>query len=212
MIRCTVDVLDAITPATFFISIMHANNEVGTLQPIAEISYAVKQHVQQHNLSRILLHTDASQSIGKVRVNVDELGVDFLTIAGHKLYAPKGIGALYIRTGTPLPEVLIHGASHERGRRAGTENVAFDVALGKACELIHDHQKQYEEHLRSNKQFLLELLQTRCQQSGISFQVNGHPKFVLPNTLSISFKDVSATQLLQSTWLSLSTGTRCYLV
>lgn len=193
------DVIRAITPATFLVSIMHANNEVGTLNPIAEIAQALKQHVRDNKLQPILFHTDASQSIGKVKVDVDELGVDFLTIAGHKLYAPKGIGALYIRADTPLPVVLIHGASHESGKRAGTENVPFDVALGKACELIHDNLSQYAEHMQQSKLFLLEQLQQFLATSDVQFQVNGHPQHVLPNTLSISFCGISAVKLLNCT-------------
>lgn len=199
----TVDVLAAVTPATFLVSLMHANNEVGTLNPIAEIAAALKQHVHDAQLRPILFHTDASQSIGKVPVDVDALGVDFLTIAGHKLYAPKGIGALYIRSGTPLPATLIHGASHESGKRAGTENVPYNVALGKACALIHDHLATYADHMRAAKQFLLEQLQTRLAASSVTrdvvFRVNGHPEHVLPNTLSISFQGISAVELLTRT-------------
>ncbi|GAB9473346.1 Cysteine desulfurase [Globisporangium polare] len=204
------DVIRAITPATFLVSLMHANNEVGTLNPIAEIAQAIKQHVRDNNLQPILLHTDASQSIGKVKVDVDELGVDFLTVAGHKLYAPKGIGALYIRAGTPLPAVLIHGASHESGKRAGTENVPFDVALGKACELIKDNLSQYAEHMQQSKQFLLEQLLANTK---VQFQVNGHPQHVLPNTLSISFRGISAVKLLnliEAEGVCASAGSACH--
>src|SRR5207245_4623339 len=110
---------------TTLVSIMHANNEVGTLQPIAAIAALARAR-------GILLHSDAAQSLGKVPVNVKDLGVDLLTLAGHKLYAPKGVGALYVRRGVKL-EPLIHGAGHEAGRRAGTENVPYAVALGAAC-------------------------------------------------------------------------------
>jgi cysteine desulfurase len=121
------DVERAIEPGTILISIMHANNEVGTIQPIAEIASLARQH-------DIAFHTDAAQTVGKIPVDVEALGVDLLTIAGHKLYAPKGIGALYLRTGHDLPR-LIHGAAHEGGRRAGTESVLLIVGLGRACEL-----------------------------------------------------------------------------
>ena len=121
------DVRRAITPRTILISVMHANNEVGTLQPISEIARIARER-------GILCHTDAAQSAGKIPVRVDELGVDLLSLAGHKLYAPKGVGALYVRKGVCL-EPLIHGASHESGRRAGTENILLNVALGAACEL-----------------------------------------------------------------------------
>lgn len=187
------------TPETFLVSLMHANNEVGTLNPIADIAAALQQHARDSGLPRILLHTDASQSIGKVAVDVDALGVDLLTIAGHKLYAPKGIGALYIRAGTPPPAVLIHGASHEGGKRAGTENVAFDVALGEACAMVHENLAEYAAHMRASKQFLLEQLKERLASpstSAVQFQINGHPEHVLPNTLSISFRGISAVKLL----------------
>jgi cysteine desulfurase len=118
------DVARAITPGTFLISVMHANNEVGTVQPISEISRIAREH-------GVLLHTDAAQSVGKIATRVDELGVDMLSLAGHKLYAPKGVGALYVRKGVRL-EPLIHGAGHESGRRAGTENIVLDGALGVA--------------------------------------------------------------------------------
>ena len=119
----------AIDASTKIVSIMHANNEVGTIQPIAEIAVIARER-------GVMVHTDAAQSLGKVRVDVEELGVDLLTLAGHKVYAPKGIGVLYIRRGVKL-EPLIHGAGHESGRRAGTENVAFIVGLGKACDVAH---------------------------------------------------------------------------
>uniref|UniRef100_K3X836 cysteine desulfurase n=1 Tax=Globisporangium ultimum (strain ATCC 200006 / CBS 805.95 / DAOM BR144) TaxID=431595 RepID=K3X836_GLOUD len=207
------DVVDAITPATFLVSIMHANNEVGTLQPIADISRAIKSHVNTTQKLPILFHTDASQSVGKVRVDVDDLRVDFLTIAGHKLYAPKGIGALYIRAGTPLPSVLVHGASHESGKRAGTENVPYDVALGKACAMIHEHIGEYGAHMQRSKEFLLAQLQSLLQDSGVTFRVNGHPEQVLPNTLSISFKNISAVKLLrliEEQGVCASAGSACH--
>lgn len=124
------DVARAITPRTILISIMHANNEVGTVQPIAEVSRIARAH-------GVLLHTDAAQSVGKIATDVNALGVDLLTLAGHKVYAPKGVGALYVRGGTPL-EPLIHGAGHEGGRRAGTESALLAVGLGIACTLGRD--------------------------------------------------------------------------
>ena len=119
-----------ITPRTILISIMHANNEVGTIQPIEDCARIARER-------GILFHTDAAQSVGKIPTKVDELGVDLLSIAGHKAYAPKGIGALFVRRGVRL-EPLIHGAEHESGRRAGTESALLAVALGKACELARD--------------------------------------------------------------------------
>jgi cysteine desulfurase len=124
------DVRRAITPQTALISIMHGNNEVGTIQPIEEISALARER-------GIRFHTDAAQSVGKIPTKVGELGVDLLSIAGHKLYAPKGVGALYVRGGVEL-EPLIHGAGHERGRRAGTESALLAVGLGAACEIAAD--------------------------------------------------------------------------
>jgi cysteine desulfurase len=121
------DVNRAVTPQTLLISIMHANNEVGTIQPLAEIGAIAQEH-------GIRFHTDAAQSVGKIPTKVDELGVDMLTIAGHKLYAPKGVGALYLRRGIEV-EPVIHGAGHELGRRAGTESALLAVGLGTACAL-----------------------------------------------------------------------------
>ncbi|RLN50266.1 hypothetical protein BBJ28_00003746 [Nothophytophthora sp. Chile5] len=199
------DVLDALTPQTMLVSVMLANNEVGSLQPVAEISRAVQRYAQQDEDSRlpILVHTDASQAVGKVRVKVDELGVDLLTVAGHKLYAPKGVGALYVRAGTEV-DTLIHGASQENGRRGGTENVALDVALGQACELVEKNLHAYAVTMQESKMFLLEQIQKHCSLSNVGYQVNGHPEQALPNTLSISFENISATRLLDREYLSLS--------
>ncbi len=121
------DVRKALRPESVLVSVMHANNEVGTIQPISEIS----RHLRG---TGILLHTDAAQSVGKIESQVETLGVDLLSVAGHKLYGPKGVGALYVREGVFL-EPLIHGAGHESGRRAGTENVLLNAALGVACEV-----------------------------------------------------------------------------
>jgi cysteine desulfurase len=132
-------VLDAITPQTILITIMHANNEVGTIQPINEIGIIAKEH-------GILFHSDCAQSIGKIPVNVNEMNVELLSIAGHKFYAPKGIGALYIRSGVKL-EKLIYGADHEMNLRAGTENVIEIVSLGEACKMISDKLLAYSKHL-----------------------------------------------------------------
>ena len=121
------DLRRAITPDTSLVSIMHANNEVGTIQPIAECARIAREH-------GVLFHTDAAQSVGKIPTRVDELGVDLMSLAGHKFHAPKGIGALYVRSGVTL-EPLVHGAGHEHGRRAGTESALLTAALGQASEL-----------------------------------------------------------------------------
>jgi cysteine desulfurase len=194
------DVRRAITPQTILISIMHANNEVGTLQPIAEISRIAREH-------GILMHTDAAQSVGKIPTLVDQLGVDFLSIAGHKVYAPKGIGALYIRSGVAL-EPLIHGAGHEFGRRAGTENVIFDVALGKACEVAQADLPRYQREIRQ----LRDLFQAELvKRFGDRVVVNGHPEQRLPNTLHVNFRGVIGAELLEKLpELAASTGSACH--
>jgi cysteine desulfurase len=178
------DIERAIRNDTILISVMHANNEIGTIQPIREISRIARSR-------GIAIHTDAAQSIGKIPCNAGELGVDLLTIAGHKLYAPKGVGALYIRQGITL-EPLLHGAAHEHGRRAGTENVPGIVALGKACDLIATRGAEDHDHLAHHRDRLQELLQDQIPEA----RVNGHPTQRLPNTLSVSFAGVNAGDLL----------------
>ncbi len=192
------EIEQAITKDTILISIMHANNEVGTLQPIKEIGEIAKRH-------GIAFHTDAAQSIGKVPVNVNELKVDMLTIAGHKLYAPKGIGALYIREGIQL-EPLIHGAGHEFGLRAGTENTLLAVGLGKACEIA-------QQQVESNKLKDLTDYFWSQLQNGFGEQVvlNGHPENRLPNTLNVSFVNKVGQDLLSAIpLLAASTGSACH--
>lgn len=187
-----------ITDKTILVTIMHSNNETGTLQPIKEISEICRKH-------NILLHTDASQSVGKVPIDVEDLGVDFLTVAGHKLYAPKGIGALYIRKGISI-EPLIHGAGHESGRRAGTENIIFDVALGKACEIA-------KEALRSDTIKLLTeyFYHSLKEKFGDRVKLNGHPEKRLPNTLNISFIGFNGHEVLNSLGdVAASTGSACH--
>jgi cysteine desulfurase len=194
------DVRRALTPQTILISIMHANNEVGTLQPIAEISRIAREH-------GVLMHTDAAQSVGKIPTRVDELGVDFLSVAGHKLYAPKGIGALYIRAGTAL-EPLIHGAGHEFGRRAGTENVIFDVALGAACAVAKADLPRYQREVRQLRDAFWQELHKRF---GERLVLNGHPEQRLPNTLHVNFRGVVGAELLAKLpELAASTGSACH--
>ena len=194
------DVRKAITPQTLLISIMHANNEVGTLQPIAEISRIARAH-------GVLMHTDAAQSVGKIPTLVDELGVDFLSITGHKLYAPKGIGALYMRTGCAL-EPLIHGAGHETGRRAGTENVIFAVGLGKAFEVAQADLPRYQREVRQLRDLFWQEIDKRF---GDRVVLNGHPEQRLPNTLHINFRGVIGAELLENLpALAASTGSACH--
>ena len=193
------DVEAAITPQTVLVTIMQANNEVGTVEPIAEIAKIAHSR-------GVLVHADCAQSIGKVRVHVDELGVDLLTVAGHKLYAPKGIGALYVRDGVRL-EKLIHGANHEMDWRGGTENVAQIVALGKACELVDRNLSEYHDHMLGMRERLERGLLDRFP----SARVNGHPEKRLPNTSSVSFKGLEANAILSELRdLAASAGSACH--
>jgi cysteine sulfinate desulfinase/cysteine desulfurase-like protein len=188
-----------ITPETTLITVMHANNEVGTIQPIDVIARIAKKY-------GVTMHTDAAQSVGKIPVHVDELGVDLLSIAGHKLYAPKGIGALYIRRGTKLKR-LIYGADHERGWRAGTENVLEIVGLGKACELATHNIEEAGNHMREMRERLYGGLQRELG----TVPLNGHPEKRLPNTLSVSFPHVEANTLLSEVEeVAASAGAACH--
>ncbi len=192
------DLREAITDSTVLISIMHANNEVGTIQLIEECAGIAKEH-------GIPFHTDAAQSVGKVPTKVDQLGIDLLSIAGHKLYAPKGIGALYVRSGTEL-EPLIHGASHERGRRAGTESALLTAALGQACELASDLSGMKD--ISALRDRFWEGLQ---QAFGDHVVLNGHPEERLPNTLNVSFVGQIGAEILESMpEIAASTGSACH--
>jgi cysteine desulfurase len=188
-----------VTPQTILITIMHANNEVGTIQPIAEIAEIAKEH-------GIVFHTDAAQSVGKIPTRVDELDVDLLTIAGHKLYAPKGIGALYVRGGIRL-EKLIHGADHEQDLRAGTENVLQIVGLGKACEIAKRDLEKNMVHMQKMRDLLYQGLRHELDE----VKLNGDPERRLPNTLSVSFKDLEANTLLAGIEsVAASAGAACH--
>lgn len=194
------DVKKALASKTTVVSIMHSNNEVGTLQPIREIASLARAH-------GALMHTDAAQSLGKVPVNVDELGVDLLSLAGHKLYAPKGVGVLYVRQGVKL-EPFIHGAGHEGGRRAGTENVPYLVGLGTACELARKSLPGATERLRQLRDRLWANLQATL---GDRVVLNGHPEHRLPNTLNVNFKGHIGADLLASMpGIAASTGSACH--
>jgi cysteine desulfurase NifS len=190
---------ESITPQTILITIMHANNEVGTIQPIAEIAKIAKEH-------GIVFHTDAAQSVGKIPTRVDELEVDLLTIAGHKLYAPKGIGALYVRGGIRL-EKLIHGADHEQDLRAGTENVLEIVGLGQACEIAKRDLEKNTRHMQKMR----DLLYAGLRQQWGEIRLNGHPEKRLPNTLSVCFKSIEANTLLaEIESVAASAGAACH--
>lgn len=189
----------AITPQTILVTIMHANNEVGTIQPIAEITKVARQQ-------GIIVHTDAAQSVDKIPTHVDELGVDLLSVAGHKLYAPKGIGALYIRRGIHL-EKLIHGAGHEWNLRAGTENVLEIVGLGKACEIA---QRDLQKNIMTMKKMRDRLYEGLKEKLG-EIRLNGHPEKRLPNTLSVSFANLAANTLLsEMEGIAASAGAACH--
>lgn len=181
------------------VSVMHSNNEVGTIQPIRALSELARS-------AGALLHTDASQSVGKVGVDVDALGVDLLTIAGHKLYAPKGIGALYIRRGTPIRGMLF-GATQERGLRPGTENVALAVALGAAAQLVSTDLAARQ----ASTMALRDRLHERLKAAVPGLRLNGHETARLPNTLNLSFPGVDGAQLLAACpEIAASTGSACH--
>lgn len=192
------DVRRAVTSKTFLITVMHANNEVGTIQPIAEIAAFARE-------AGVLFHTDAAQSIGKIPVRVDKEGVDLLSVAGHKLYAPKGIGALYIRKETGI-EPFMHGAGHEAGRRAGTENVLLAIALGTACSLAEEWIGLPQ--LQSLRNRFWERLQ---ETFGSRVSLNGHMTERLPNTLNVNFIGKTGSEILANIpEIAASTGSACH--
>jgi cysteine desulfurase len=194
------DVAAAITPRTVMISIMHANNEVGTVQPIGEIARLVQGQ-------EILFHTDAAQSIGKIPTQVNTLGVDLLSVAGHKIYAPKGIGALFLRMGVK-PEIFCHGAGQEMGIRAGTENVTGMVGLGKACEIAEQNLDANAAHMQKMR----DRLEQGLADSLADIRFNGHRKNRLPNTASVSFLGLEANRILEEIGLDVaaSAGAACH--
>jgi cysteine desulfurase len=182
------------------VSIMHSNNEVGTLQPIREIAALARER-------GALMHTDAAQSVGKVPLDVNELGVDLLTVAGHKLYAPKGVGVLFVRRGVTL-EPFIHGAGHEGGRRAGTENVPYLVGLGAACVLARSGLLGSADRLRTLRDRLWERLRAGLGERVV---LNGHPERRLPNTLNACFVGHVGAELLERMpEIAASTGSACH--
>jgi cysteine desulfurase len=194
------DVEAALRPDTILVTIMHANNEVGTIQPIAEIAALA-------NSRGIRVHTDAAQSLGKIPVDVKELEIDLLSMAGHKLYAPKGVGALYIRSGVRL-ETFMHGAGQEMRRRAGTENVLEIVGLGKACEIAALNL----EHNRRHMQAMRDRLHAAITAGVKEVRLNGHAEKRLPNTLSLSFRNMEANRILEAIGMEIaaSAGAACH--
>jgi len=190
----------ALRDDTVLVSLMSANNEVGTLQPVREIAALCREN-------GVAIHTDAAQAVGKVPVDVADLGIDLLSVAGHKLYAPKGVGALFVRDGVEImPQ--IRGAGHERGRRAGTENVLLAVGLGTACELArHDVQKE-QERLAALRNRLARGLRAGCED----LVEHGHPEHRLPNTLSVAFPGHDANGLVGELAedLAVSAGSACH--
>jgi len=192
------DLRRAMTSDTLLVSLMHANNEVGTLEPIEACARIACEH-------GVPFHTDAAQSVGKIPTRVNELGVDLLSIAGHKLYAPKGVGALYVRAGTSL-DSLIHGAGHESGRRAGTESALLAVGLGAACGLAQD--LGWTSQVRVLRDHLWTSLHARF---GDQVVLNGHPECRLPNTLNVSFVGRTGSELLAGLeGIAASTGSACH--
>jgi cysteine desulfurase len=192
------DVKKAITRDTVLISVMHANNEVGTIEPIEEMARAARER-------GVLFHTDAAQTVGKLPCDVGRLGVDLLTVAGHKLYAPKGVGAIYIRNGVEI-EPLVHGAGHEHGRRAGTENVLLTVGLGAAARLAST--KPFTDSVRSLRDWFWQKLVEAFSDQVV---LNGHPTDRLPNTINVSFVNrIGHEVLAKLEGVAASTGSACH--
>ena len=193
------EVRTALEACTALVTVMHSNNETGVLQPVAEIAGLARD-------GGTVMHTDAAQSVGKVPLNVRELGVDLLSVAGHKLYAPKGIGALYVRRGTPLVPFVL-GAGHERGLRPGTENVACIVGLGLACDIAARDMQAAATRMRRLRDDLWERLAAAVPE----IQLNGHRALRLPNTLSVRFPGVAGDAVLaQAPQVAASTGSACH--
>ena len=189
----------AFTDQTVLVSVMHANNEVGTLQPVAEIAALARTR-------GILSHSDCAQSTGKIPVTLNGLGVDMISVAGHKLYAPKGVGLFCLRSGVQVPN-LMFGAGHEEGRRPGTENILEIVGLGVACELAAADLDDEAVRLAA----LRDRLQRGLSEAFPAARINGHPRLRLPNTLSISFPDLTASAIINHTpEVAVSAGAACH--
>jgi cysteine desulfurase len=195
------DLAKAITPKTVLVSIMLANNEIGTIQPLAKIGRVCRE-------SGVLLHSDAVQGVGKIPVNVDELGVDLLSLTAHKMYGPKGVGTLYVRMGKPRVKLVaqIDGGGHEKGRRSGTLNVPGIVGLGKACELSGEVMAAEAERLTALRERLWAGIQARLDR----VHLNGHARLRLPGSLNVSFEGVNGEALLMSLKdVAVSSGSAC---
>lgn len=185
---------------TILITVMHANNEIGTLEPISQISKIAKE-------KGIYLHTDAVQSVGKIPVNVDDLGVDMLSMSSHKIHGPKGVGALYIRKGTKL-EPLLHGGGHERGLRSGTENIAGIVGFAEALSMAVENLDKNSKYILNLRNSLINKLEERIDD----LYLNGHPTQCLPNIANIRFSFVegeSMVLMLDMEGVAVSTGSAC---
>jgi cysteine desulfurase len=192
-------VTEALRDDTALLTVMLAQNETGAIMPLRELARAA-------HARGALVHTDAAQAVGKIRVQVDDLGVDLLSVAGHKLYAPKGVGALYVRRGTSLAPLLL-GAAHERGLRPGTENTAGIVGLGAACALARRDGEREGERQRALRDSLWQEL--RAAVPGL--RLNGHPEERLPNTLNVSFPAVRGSAVLAAApRVAASTGSACH--
>jgi cysteine desulfurase len=192
-------VKEVIRRDTVLISVMHANNEIGTVEPVSEIGEIAKN-------AGVLFHSDAAQSAGKIPVLVSEMNVDFASLAGHKMYAPKGVGALYMKNGVHI-EPFLHGAGQESGRRAGTENVMFAAALGRACKLAAERMTRDGERIRRLRDRLHDSLSAAIP----GLVLNGHPQHRLPNTLNVSVPGVEGGRLLDAVpEICASTGAACH--
>lgn len=195
------DVRRALTPRTVLVSVMHANNEIGTIHEIAEIARIVRN-------AGVLFHTDATQSVGKIPVDVNSLGVDLLSLSAHKIYGPKGVGALYVRCKNQRVRLApqIHGGGHERGLRSGTLNVPGIVGLGTACEIASIEREREAQRLQELRERLYEGL--RAELDGVV--LHGHPTRRLPGNLNVSFSDVEGESLLMAlTDVAVSSGAAC---
>lgn len=200
------DVREALTDETVLITVMHANNEIGTIQPLREIAALIKER-REAGQKHLYLHTDAVQSVGKIPVDVKELGVDLLTLTAHKIHGPKGVGVLYVRRGVRIASQM-HGGHHERDRRAGTESVPLIVGMGKAAELVRLHLAERMEHARELRDYLEEELFKRIPD----ISRNGAPERRVPNIANLNFDHVEGEGLqisLDLKGVAVSTGSAC---